>query len=442
MRAVDLILKKREGHALTKKEIVYLVNDYTQGKIPDYQMAAFCMAVFFQGMAKEEIVNLTMAMVNSGEKMDLANLPGLKVDKHSTGGVADSTTLILAPLVAAAGVPVAKMSGRGLGHTGGTLDKLESIPGFSTALLKDDFLKQVEKINLAIAGQSKDLVPVDRKMYGLRDVTGTVDSLPLIAASIMSKKIAAGADKIVLDVKYGRGAFLKTRETALKLGEIMVEIGEKVSRETIAIITNMNQPLGMAVGNALEVKEALLVLQNKKRGLLRDLCLYLGTNMLILVNRVRNFKEGYHLLEELLENGKALEKFAQMVSEQGGHPQVINDFSLLPQAKNQYVLKASRTGYLGKLDALILGQTAMLLGAGRSTKESSIDLAVGLEIHVPFAESIKKGDPLLTIHYNQQEKLAVVLKQLATAIEIVEFPPVKEPLLGARITKAGTELLF
>jgi pyrimidine-nucleoside phosphorylase len=439
MRAVDLIVKKRKGKALQKEEMEYFINNYVQGIIPDYQMAALCMAIYFQGMQKKEVANLTMAMVKSGEKADLSSLPGIKVDKHSTGGVADTTTLIVGPLVAAAGVPVGKMSGRGLGHTGGTIDKLESIPGLQTALSREDFMKQVQKINLAIVGQSGNLVPADKKIYALRDVTGTVPSIPLIASSIMSKKIAAGADKIVLDVKLGSGAFMKSQEEAFELARTMVEIGEEVGRETAAFITNMDQPLGTAIGNALEVEEAILTLQGKSQGPLRELSLYLGAAMLMLAKRVQEIEEGKILLEHLLDSGAALEKFAVMIQAQGGNSEVVKNLSLLPQASGQEEVKMSQDGFIASVNAEALGLAAMALGAGRENKDSSIDLAVGIKVHVRKGERVCQGQPLLTLFYNEQKKLEEALKITSQALQFSSTPLEAEPLIYGLVTKKGEQ---
>lgn len=441
MRMVDLIVKKRNGGILKKEEIEALIENYVRGKIPDYQMSALCMAIYFQGMQTTETAHLTIAMARSGESVDLSSIQGIKVDKHSTGGVADTTTLILSPLVAAAGVPVAKMSGRGLGHTGGTIDKLESIPGLQTALPRDEFINQVNKIKVAIVGQSGNLVPADKKLYSLRDVTGTVPSLPLIASSIMSKKIAAGADKIVLDVKLGSGAFMKSKEEAFALARTMVRIGEEVGRETVAFITNMEQPLGTVIGNALEVEEAILTLQGKSRGPLRELCLYLGASMLVLANKVTEIDEGKMILEHLLDSGAALKKFGEMIQAQGGNRDVLKDFSLLPQASGQWEIKMPQKGFITSINAEALGIAAMTLGAGRENKNSSIDLSVGIKVHVRKGESVQKGQPLLTLFYNEQEKLAAALKIIPQALQFSSTPAETEPLIYGIVTKNGCRAL-
>ncbi|MGI6144159.1 MAG: pyrimidine-nucleoside phosphorylase [Clostridia bacterium] len=437
MRVVDLIVRKRNGEVLQQEEIETLITAYVEGQIPDYQMAALCMAIYFQGMNTEEVANLTMAMAKSGEFIDLSDIEGIKVDKHSTGGVADTTTLILGPLVAAAGVPVAKMSGRGLGHTGGTIDKLESIPGFKTSLSRADFIKQVNQIKLAVVGQSGNLVPADKKIYSLRDVTGTVPSIPLIASSIMSKKIAAGANKIVLDVKLGSGAFMKNKEDAFALARTMVNIGEEVGRETVAFVTNMDEPLGTFIGNALEVKEAILTLQGKSRGPLRELCLNLGAYMLSLANQVKEIEEGKATLEKLLDSGAALERFAEMVAAQGGNPEIIRDLTLLPQAKYQWDYHMPQDGYIHSINAETLGIAAMTLGAGRENKDSSIDLAVGIKVHARKGERRQKGQPLLTFFYNEQEKFEAAKKMIPQVMQISATPPKTLPLIYGIVTKEG-----
>lgn len=441
MRVSDLIVKKRNGENLTETEIRYFIQNYVSGDIPDYQMSAFCMAVYFQGMDTKETAILTQAMVDSGETVDLTSISGLKVDKHSTGGVADTTTLVLAPLVAAAGVPVAKMTGRGLGHTGGTVDKLESIPGLKTDLTRETFLSQIKKINLALASQSGKLVPADKKMYALRDVTGTVSSIPLIASSIMSKKIAAGAEAIVLDVKTGSGAFMKELDNAYALAEAMVGIGKEVGRETIAIISDMNDPLGMDIGNASEVSEAIEVLQGKKKGALRDLCLILGSYMVVLAKRERSISAAYKLLEETLESGSALKKLAQLIEIQRGTPEVIYDTALLPQANYKKEIHCEKDGYIHIKDNQALGLAAMVLGAGRETKESIIDPAVGIKMHVRTGDKVKKGQPLLTLFYNDSLKLPEAYKSLSQAIEIRAALVSPRKLVYGVVTANGREEL-
>lgn len=402
MRMVDLIEKKRDGKELTKEEIDFMIKGYTDGTIPDYQMSAFAMAVFFNGMTPDEIANLTMAMVESGDQVDLSAIEGIKVDKHSTGGVGDTTTLVLAPLVASLGVPVAKMSGRGLGHTGGTLDKLESIPGFHIEISEQEFFDLVNKNKVAVIGQTGNLTPADKKLYGLRDVTATVNSIPLIASSIMSKKIAAGADAIVLDVKVGSGAFMKDLDSARKLAKTMVEIGNNVNRKTMAVISNMDQPLGYAVGNALEVKEAIDTLKGQGPEDLYDLCLTLGSQMVVLANKAKTIDEARQMLEESIRSGKALEKFKTFVAAQGGDPSVIDDPSKLPSAKFTFEVPAKEDGYVSKIVAESIGTAAMLLGAGRATKESTIDLSVGLVLRKKIGDKVEKGESLVTIHSNTE----------------------------------------
>jgi len=439
MRAVDIILKKRDGKELSTEEINYLIEKYVQGQIPDYQMAAFCMAVYFQGMNERETADLTMAMARSGDMVVLSAIPGIKIDKHSTGGVADTTTLVLAPLVAAAGVAVAKMSGRGLGHTGGTIDKLESIPGFQTALSQKDFIRQVQEIGLAVVGQSGNLVPADKMLYALRDVTGTVESLPLIASSIMSKKIAAGADVIMLDVKTGSGAFMRTQEDSFRLAEAMVAIGQNVGRKTAAAITDMNEPLGSAIGNALEVEEAILTLHGKIKGSLRELSLTLGAYILKMAGKAADLEAARDTLSGLLDSGAALEKFAQMIDAQGGNPEVINDVKLLPQAAKQQILESWQDGYVRIEDAQALGLAAMLLGAGRATKEDKIDLAVGLKIHVRTGEKVHKGQPLLTLYYNDESKAEDALTTARSALQIYPDPVPARKLIYGIVTAKGRE---
>lgn len=433
MRAVDIILKKREGHALSAQEIEELISGYVRGEVPDYQLAAWCMAVYFQGMSAEETANLTMAMVNSGERVDLSPIPGIKVDKHSTGGVADTTTLILAPLVAAAGVPVAKMSGRGLGHTGGTIDKLESIPGFRTALARSEFLDQVGKIGVAVAGQSGNLVPADKKLYALRDVTATVDSIPLIASSIMSKKIAAGAQAIVLDVKTGSGAFMKREEDARRLAEIMVSIGRQVGRETVALLSNMDEPLGSAIGNALEVEEAIQVLRGETKGPLLELALTLGAHMVKLSGRAGEVDQAKESLHKLVHSGAALTKLANMIQFQGGNPAVVENTGLLPQAKYRDELVSWEDGYLFFKDTQAVGLAAMLLGAGRARKEDEIDLAAGLKMHARAGTWLKKGDRLCTLYYNDRAKLPQALSVLKNTLVLQNELPVLRPLVSGVI---------
>ncbi|HLT56582.1 MAG TPA: pyrimidine-nucleoside phosphorylase [Bacillota bacterium] len=403
MRMIDIIEKKRDGLELSTEEIQYFVQSYTKGAIPDYQVSALLMAIYFRGMNEREVADLTRAMVESGETVDLSSIEGIKVDKHSTGGVGDTTTLILGPMVASLDVPVAKMSGRGLGHTGGTIDKLESFEGFHVELSTEEFIQNVNNNKIAVIGQSGNLTPADKKLYALRDVTGTVDSIPLIASSIMSKKIASGADCIVLDVKTGSGAFMKTVEDARKLATEMVKIGKNVGRNTIAVISDMSQPLGRAIGNALEVKEAIETLAGNGPEDLTELCLTLGSQMVYLAKRTSTIKEARQLLEEALESGKALEKMKTFVKSQGGDPSYVENPEKLPQAKFQIEWKAKDDGWIKEMDAEKIGTAAMLLGAGRATKESTINLSVGLVLNKKIGDFVKKGDSLITIHANREE---------------------------------------
>ncbi len=417
MRMVDVIEKKRNGHELEKSEIQFVIEGFTNGSIPDYQMSAFAMAVYFQGMTQQERVNLTELMVESGDQIDLSQINGVKVDKHSTGGVGDTTTLVLAPLVAALGVPVAKMSGRGLGHTGGTIDKLEAVPGFHVEISNEDFINLVNKNKIAVIGQSGDLTPADKKLYALRDVTATVDSIPLIASSIMSKKIAAGADAIVLDVKTGDGAFMKNLDDAKELARAMVDIGNGVGRNTKAIISDMSQPLGFAVGNALEIKEAIDTLVGKGPADLHELCLTLGSHMVMLAGKAETTEEARGMLEEVMQNGKALEVFKTFLASQGGDASVIDDPSKLPTAKYLIEVPAKSSGYVSGIQAEEIGVAAMMLGAGRATKESEIDLAVGIVLNKKVGDEVAEGESLVTVHSNSED-IEKVLEKIYGAYSI------------------------
>lgn len=410
MRMVDIIIKKQNGKELTTEEIQFFVNGYTDGSIPDYQASALAMAIYFQDMSDRERADLTMAMVTSGETIDLSAIEGIKVDKHSTGGVGDTTTLVLAPLVAALDVPVAKMSGRGLGHTGGTIDKLEAIDGFHVELSKDEFIKLVNRDKVAVIGQSGNLTPADKKLYALRDVTGTVNSIPLIASSIMSKKIAAGADAIVLDVKTGAGAFMKTEEDAAELAKAMVRIGNKVGRQTMAVISDMSQPLGFAIGNALEVKEAIDTLKGEGPEDLHELVLTLGSQMVVLAKKAGTLDEARAKLEEVMKNGKALEKFKDFLKNQGGDSSIVDDPSKLPQAAYHIDVPAKEAGVVSEIVADEIGVAAMLLGAGRATKEDEIDLAVGIMLRKKVGDKVEKGEPLVTLYANRENVDEVIAK--------------------------------
>ncbi|MGE6370674.1 pyrimidine-nucleoside phosphorylase [Planococcus kocurii] len=433
MRMVDLIEKKRDGNELSTEEITFIITGYTNGDIADYQMSAFLMAVYFQNMTERERADLTMAMAESGDQIDLSAIEGIKVDKHSTGGVGDTTTLVLGPLVAACGVPVAKMSGRGLGHTGGTIDKLEAIDGFHVELSTEDFIKQVNDHKLAVIGQSGNLTPADKKMYALRDVTGTVNSIPLIASSIMSKKIAAGADAIVLDVKTGEGAFMKTPEDAKELAHAMVGIGNATGRKTMAIISDMSQPLGFAIGNALEVKEAIETLQGKGPEDLTELCMVLGSQMVVVGGKAATLEEARVMLEKVIENGQALEVLKQFIEDQGGNPAVVDDVTLLPQAKFITEVPSKEEGYISFMEADEIGTAAMVLGAGRATKESVIDLAVGIVLHKKVGDFVKTGEAIATI-YSNTEELAECSKMIYNSIEYTSRPVEKIKLISALIT--------
>ena len=433
MRMVDLIEKKRDGGQLTTEEINWFVTNYTQGEIPDYQVSAFLMAVFYEDMSDEEITAWTLAMAHSGEVIDLSSIEGIKVDKHSTGGVGDTTTLVLAPLVASVGVPVAKMSGRGLGYTGGTLDKLEAIPGFQIELPEEIFTRLVNQSHVAIIGQSGNLAPADKKLYALRDVTATVNSIPLIASSIMSKKIAAGADAIVLDVTTGDGAFMKKLSDARRLAKTMVRIGALTNRQTMAIISDMTQPLGEAIGNSLEVVEAIETLQGKGPADLLEMCYVLGSQMVVLAKKAPDLDQARKLLEEALESGKALAKFREMIRNQGGDDTVVDHPQSLLTAKYEQPFLAKKSGYVTKLVANELGIAAMLLGAGRRTKEEEIDYAVGLKLHKKVGDKVTEGEPLLTIYSNDLE-LNEVESILEKNIEIGEVA-VELPLIHEIITE-------
>ncbi|WP_366160319.1 pyrimidine-nucleoside phosphorylase [Bacillus infantis] len=417
MRMVDLIEKKRDGKELSSEEIQFIIKGYTDGSIPDYQISALTMAIFFKGMTESERADLTMSMVESGDKIDLSKIEGIKVDKHSTGGVGDTTTLVLGPLVAAVGVPVAKMSGRGLGHTGGTIDKLEAVEGFHVEIENEEFIKLVNQNKIAVIGQSGNLTPADKKLYALRDVTATVDSIPLIASSIMSKKIAAGADAIVLDVKTGAGAFMKTLDDSRELAKAMVRIGNNVGRKTMAVISDMSQPLGFAIGNALEVKEAIDTLKGEGPEDLTELCLVLGSHMVVLAEKAETPAQAREMLEQAIKDGSALEAMKTFLSSQGGDASVVDDPSRLPQAKFVYELEAKEDGYVSEIVADAVGTAAMVLGAGRATKESEIDLAVGLMLRKKIGDTVSKGESLATI-YSNFENVEEVKERLYSSIKI------------------------
>lgn len=434
MRMVDLIAKKRDGLTLTKAEIDYMISQYTEDQIPDYQMASMMMAIYFQGMTTEERIHLTEAMVASGDQIDLSAIEGIKVDKHSTGGVGDSTTLIIAPLVAAVGVPVAKMSGRGLGHTGGTLDKLEAIPGFKVELESSDFINLVNKNKVAVIGQSGNLTPADQKLYALRDVTATVNAIPLIASSIMSKKIASGADAIVLDVKTGSGAFMKKLDDAIALAEAMVEIGNGAGRQTMAIISDMSQPLGFAVGNALEVKEAIATLKGEGPADLTELSLTLASQMVFLAKKAVSIEQAREKLLAVIENGEAITKLKTFIEAQGGDPKVVDQPNRLPQADFQFEVKSNEAGYVSEIIADQIGIAASMLGAGRTTKDSEIDLAVGIVLAKKVGDSVEQDETLAIIHSNQKQDQTITEKiQEAFQIQAKEIK--QNPLIYQMISK-------
>ena len=428
MRAVDVIIKKRDCQELTKEEIDFFINGLTRGDIPDYQVAAWAMAVLLNGMTPRETTDLTLAMAYSGELLDLSGVVPLAVDKHSTGGVGDKTTLVVEPVVAACGLPVGKMSGRGLGFSGGTLDKMESIPGFRTNLTREEFLHQLGEIGLVLTGQSHDLAPADGKLYALRDVTGTVQSIPLIASSVMSKKIASGAQAILLDVKTGLGAFMQTQAEARQLAELMVSIGQLSGRKVVAMISDMNQPLGSAVGNALELVEAIQTLHGRGPADFQEHCLTAAAHMLVLGNKASDLVEGRRLAENALRNGSALYKFRQLVMAQGGDIRVIDDLSRLPKAKFIKNILSPAAGWVGQVNARVVGETAVDLGAGRARKEDAIDLAVGILVHIKVGDKVEKGQPWFTIHANNEVKLAAASDRLLEAVTLADQVVQRLPL--------------
>ena len=428
MRAVDIITKKRDGGALTKDEIKFFIDGYTKGDIPDYQAAAWAMAVLLMGMTPEETTHLTMAMADSGDTLDLTDVVDIAVDKHSSGGVGDKTSIAVVPMVRACGLPVGKMSGRGLGFSGGTLDKLESIPGFRTDLSKDEFLSQLGSLGMVLSGQSMDLAPADGKLYGLRDVTGTVQSIPLIASSIMSKKIAAGAQAIVLDVKTGNGAFMETIEEARKLATLMVSIGELSGRDVAAILSDMNQPLGVAVGNALEMKEAIQTLKGEGPDDFVEHCLEIASHMLVLGKRADSKLEAHEMAEDSIASGSGLEYLKKLVEAQGGDVSVIDDPGKLPEAPIKSVIEASRKGNIAQVHARTVGETAVVLGAGRKTKGESIDPSVGISVLVKVGEHVESGQPLFVVHARDEGSMEEARSSLRSAVKIVEEPVKPLPL--------------
>ncbi len=428
MKAVDVIIKKRDGMELSREEIDFFINGITRGSIPDYQAAAWAMAVLLNGMTERETTDLTMAMARSGEMLDLSGVVPLAVDKHSTGGVGDKTTLVVEPLVAACGLPVGKMSGRGLGFSGGTLDKMESIPGFRVNLTREEFLQKLGDEGLVLAGQSGDLAPADGKLYALRDVTGTVPSIPLIASSIMSKKIAAGAQAIVLDVKVGTGAFMETLPEARQLAELMVAIGRLSGRKVVALLSDMNQPLGNAVGNALEVKEAIDTLQGGGPADFWEHCLVVASHLLVVGRKAGDIDEARRMAETILQDGIAWQQFRRLVTSQGGEVSVVDKPALLPQAPLVETVAAERSGYLLGIDAREVGETSVELGAGRARKEDPIDHAVGIVIHHKVGDHIGKGEGLFTIHANDLSKMVAARKRLLAAHQWSDHPVEPLPL--------------
>ena len=429
MTMYDLILKKKRGVELTNEEICYMINGYTKGDIPDYQMSAMMMAICFQGMTPEETKNLTLAMAESGDMLDLSAIEGVKVDKHSTGGVGDKASLVLGPMVASLGVAVAKMSGRGLGHTGGTIDKLESFTGFTTGISKETFIKNVNEIHMAIAGQTADLAPADKKLYALRDVTGTVDQMSLIASSIMSKKLASGADAIVLDVKTGDGAFMKTLDDSKALAQAMVSIGKLAGKKMAAIISDMDQPLGNAVGNILEVKEAIETLHGNGPKDLEELVLTLGSYMVVAAEKADTLEEAREKLAFSLQNGSAFDTFKKFVIAQGGCEEEVLHPEKLPVAKYVEDVLCDEDGYVAKIQTEEIGRISLLLGGGRETKESAIDLTVGLVLNKKRGDKVQKGDVLATIHANDKEKFAEAEDRLCRAYTIVDREVEKESII-------------
>lgn len=433
MRMVDLIEKKRNGKELTEQEIRWIIKSYTENTIEDYQMSALLMAIYFQGMNQVEASTLTTAMVESGDQIDLSKINGVKVDKHSTGGVGDTTTIILAPLVASVGIPVAKMSGRGLGHTGGTLDKLEAIPGFHIEFTNQEFINNVNEHKIAVIGQSGNLTPADKKIYALRDVTATVNSIPLIASSIMSKKIAAGSDAIVLDVKVGSGAFMKDKEQATELAKTMVDIGSQVNRQTMAVISDMSQPLGRAIGNALEIKEAIDVLRGEGPEDLTELVLTLGSQMVVLGQKANDLDEARQMLEQAIQSGKALDKLKEFIVIQGGDESIVDNPEKLPQAKFEIQLPAKESGIVSEMTADQIGVASMKLGAGRETKDQEINMAVGIILNKKIGDAVKEDESLLTI-YSDTEDIEEIKEILYNSITISD-EATKPTLIHSIITE-------
>lgn len=429
MRMYDVIMKKRNGGQLTTEEINFFIEGYTKGEIPDYQVSALMMAIYFQGMNEQETLDLTMAMARSGDMLDLSEIQGIKVDKHSTGGVGDKTSLSLTPMVAACGISVAKMSGRGLGHTGGTIDKLESFEGFSTGISRDTFINNVNNIGISIMGQTADLAPADKKLYALRDVTATVDNMSLIASSIMSKKLAAGADAIVLDVKTGSGAFMQKEEDALALAKEMVKIGNNAGRNTIAVVSDMDQPLGFAVGNALEVKEAIDTLRGEGPADFVELCMTLGSQMLIAGGKAEDEKEAYAMLGKVIQDGSALDKLAEFVKAQGGDASAVYDTSKLPKASIVEAVEAPESGYIAKIACAEVGICSLILGGGRETKESEIDLAVGIVLTKKVGAKVEKGDTIAYIHANDRIKLESAKERFLKAYTFSEEEPTEAKMI-------------
>jgi pyrimidine-nucleoside phosphorylase len=439
MVMAELIARKKAGKPLTNEEIAWWIEGYVQGNIPDYQVSALLMAICFNGMSPEETLALTLAMVRSGDVADLSAISGFKVDKHSTGGVSDATTLVVAPIVAACGVKVAKVSGRALGHTGGTVDKLESIPGFDVALSVERLADIVNRVGVVITGQSGGFVPADKALYALRDVTATVDSIPLIASSVMSKKIAAGADGIVLDVKAGSGAFMHSTGDAFTLANLMVEIGTGAGRKTVALVTDMDQPLGMTVGNSLEVQESIEVLKGAADGALLELSLLLATEMLLLSGSPGREAAG-QAAEEALRSGRALDRFRGMVEAQGGNPAIVEDYSLLPQAKREIPLVSAQAGFVTGFDTEAVGTAAAYLGAGRLTKDDPIDLAAGIVLMKRAGNPVQEGETIAILHTGDRSKVAKAEEALRGAIHIGAKPPVPKPLVFGRVTSAGIDI--